>query len=433
MPWAELKSILGDLEVLLEAHEESSVLRSIRALREEMDALLLGREAKAQATIRGERARTRRRRCPLRASGPCALRVSSSLAAFTAPCSPLVPTPVAAELTRRVAAAEAEASQSLPSLDEMRARLAVLDRKKAALAEEITRLRGAKEVSSSQLASLTQQLSALKQAMATLTADHTAQVPRVKCVDWATRRWAARGAMPGCPPPPAAHYIPSSLILSAHPACAGTRCRCTPTCRPSGGTTRARTLPDVSVRWRVRRSRLRCPWGGIRRSHTALAFARLAAPPPPHCRHRAPWRRAGAPVLRAGGHGPVRRGRQAVGGDRPRDGRVRPALDAGRGADDRDTDRGHGAARAACGAAPWQRPCSEFECDSATRSAGLPGGLWMCVRGGAAGGVGRAVRPVAYRPSAPLRSLTTHSHAAVTRLCASPLTNRVFARVGSAV
>lgn len=53
MPWPELKSILGDLEVLLEAHEESSVLRSIRALREEMDALLLGREAKAQATIRG--------------------------------------------------------------------------------------------------------------------------------------------------------------------------------------------------------------------------------------------------------------------------------------------------------------------------------------------------------------------------------------------
>lgn len=89
-----------------------------------------------------------------------------------------------------MAAAEAEASQSLPSLDEMRARLAVLDRKKAALAEEITRLRGAKEVSSSQLASLTQQLSALKQAMATLTADHTAQVPRVKCVCSGARRGA---------------------------------------------------------------------------------------------------------------------------------------------------------------------------------------------------------------------------------------------------
>ena len=78
--------------------------------------------------------------------------------------------------------AEATANEALPSLDEMRARLAVLDRRKASLGEELARLKHAKEVSAQQLSSLTQQMTALKQAAANLTANHAAQVPRVRCV-----------------------------------------------------------------------------------------------------------------------------------------------------------------------------------------------------------------------------------------------------------
>ena len=136
MTWADMKGILSDLEVLLEAHEETAVLRSIKQLREDLDGVLSGREVDARRII--------------------------------------------SELSSRVAAAESSTSAALPSLDEMRARLAVLERRKVALAEEISRLRGAKELSSGALAALTQQMAALKQASSTLSADHTTQLPRVK-------------------------------------------------------------------------------------------------------------------------------------------------------------------------------------------------------------------------------------------------------------
>jgi len=90
--------------------------------------------------------------------------------------------------------AEAAASEALPSLDDMRARVAVLDRRKAVLSEELARLRHARELSVQQLASLTQHMTALKQATANLTASHTAQVPRVKCVDGPGRRGSLRAA-----------------------------------------------------------------------------------------------------------------------------------------------------------------------------------------------------------------------------------------------
>ena len=138
MSWADMKGILSDLEVLLEAHEEASVLRSIKQLRADLGGVLSGREADARRII--------------------------------------------SDLSARVSAAEAAASASLPSLEEMRMRMAALERRKQAMGEEIARLRGAKEVSAGTLAALTQQMAALKQAAAALSADHTAQLPRVKCV-----------------------------------------------------------------------------------------------------------------------------------------------------------------------------------------------------------------------------------------------------------
>ena len=213
MPWAEMKSILSDIEVLLEANEEADVLRNIKQLRADLQTLLTGRENDARRLITGagrggggssvvgaKRARVRSPRSLPSAHSPYARD-------WRARASPL------AEFTARVHRAEAAANEALPSLDDMRARLALLDRRKAALSEELARLRHARELSAQQLASLTQHMTALKQATANLTASHTAQVPRVKCVR------GARGARP------------------PHPAC--TRCPAGPSARHARGGTRA--------------------------------------------------------------------------------------------------------------------------------------------------------------------------------------------------
>ena len=63
---------------------------------------------------------------------------------------------------------------------DLRARLTSLEARKQQLLEEIMRLRQAKDSSSAALQSLTQQMAALRTATATLMADHSATVPRVR-------------------------------------------------------------------------------------------------------------------------------------------------------------------------------------------------------------------------------------------------------------
>lgn len=53
MPWGEVKSVLSDLETLLEAGEETATLRTIKTLRADLEMLLAGRETDARRLIGG--------------------------------------------------------------------------------------------------------------------------------------------------------------------------------------------------------------------------------------------------------------------------------------------------------------------------------------------------------------------------------------------
>jgi len=57
MPWSEMKSILSDIEVLLEANEEADVLKNVKQLRADLQTLLTGRENDARRLITGAPAR----------------------------------------------------------------------------------------------------------------------------------------------------------------------------------------------------------------------------------------------------------------------------------------------------------------------------------------------------------------------------------------
>lgn len=54
MPWSEMKSILSDIEVLLEANEEADVLKSIKQLRGDLQTLFSNRESDARRLIIGK-------------------------------------------------------------------------------------------------------------------------------------------------------------------------------------------------------------------------------------------------------------------------------------------------------------------------------------------------------------------------------------------
>ena len=87
---------------------------------------------------------------------------------------------IIAELQRRVRQTEAQSAGAAPSIDELRAKIAQLLTRRSALDAEVARMRQQKDVSSAALQALTQQMASLKQASATLLADHSSQVPRVK-------------------------------------------------------------------------------------------------------------------------------------------------------------------------------------------------------------------------------------------------------------
>lgn len=53
MPWSEMKSILSDIEVLLEANEEADVLKNIKQLRADLQTLFTGKETDARKLIAG--------------------------------------------------------------------------------------------------------------------------------------------------------------------------------------------------------------------------------------------------------------------------------------------------------------------------------------------------------------------------------------------
>jgi hypothetical protein len=86
------------------------------------------------------------------------------------------------ELQRRVKNAESTAATVVPSIDDVRLQVTQLESRRAALQAEVSRMRQQKDTSSAALQALTQQMASLKQASATLLADHSSQVPRVKCV-----------------------------------------------------------------------------------------------------------------------------------------------------------------------------------------------------------------------------------------------------------
>lgn len=80
----------------------------------------------------------------------------------------------------RVHKTEGAGYEALPAIEEVRARVEALESRQQALLESLTKLKSQKDISSANLLSFTQQLSALKQATNALVAGHSETVPRVK-------------------------------------------------------------------------------------------------------------------------------------------------------------------------------------------------------------------------------------------------------------
>ena len=87
-------------------------------------------------------------------------------------------------MNSRVQHASATAAQYEPTIDEVSRRLEAVDLRRKTLMDELHGMKAAKDVSQKRLQEVARAMTALKQQQAAVVADASAQVPRVKCVEW---------------------------------------------------------------------------------------------------------------------------------------------------------------------------------------------------------------------------------------------------------